>query len=153
MAELRGLNHAFAEHIALNRALGIAFVELVDSEAVMQLPWDERFIGDPSTGALHGGVITVLMDSTCGAAAFMGLERPDAIATLDLRIDYMKPSSRGLPVICRARCYKRTRSVAFVRAFAFQDDESDPIAAATGTFMIGTHIPPNTPSMASGMKP
>lgn len=143
VAELAGLNHAFAQHIALNNAMGLEFVDLGDGEATMRLPWDERFIGDPSTGALHGGAISVLMDSTSGAAAFMGLRRPDAIATLDLRIDYMKPTTRGLAVICRAHCYKLTRSVAFVRGFAYHSDIDDPIAAATATFMIGTHIPVN----------
>jgi uncharacterized protein (TIGR00369 family) len=139
--ELAGLNRVFAQHIALNKAVGLEFVELGDRWALMWLPWEDRFVGDPSTGALHGGVITILMDSACGAAAFMGLPKVDAIATLDLRIDYMKPSTRGEGVHCRAECYKLTRSVAFVRAFAYHADPDDVIAAATATVMIGTHIP------------
>ncbi len=139
--ELLELNLAFSKLVALNNAMGLEIDDLGDGEATMRMPWDDRFIGDPSTGALHGGAITVLMDSACGAAAFMGLERVDAIATLDLRIDYMKPATRGQPVTCRARCYKRTRNVAFVRGYAYHADPEDLIAAATATFMIGTHIP------------
>ena len=59
-------------------------------------------------------------------------------ATLDLRIDYAKPAASGQPVIAEAECYRITRSVAFTRAIAHQGDLKDPIAAAAGTFMLGT---------------
>jgi acyl-coenzyme A thioesterase PaaI-like protein len=61
-----------------------------------------------------------------------------AIATLDLRIDYMKPATPHREVRARAHCYKMTRHVAFVRGVAFHDDEADPIATSAGTFMLGT---------------
>jgi acyl-coenzyme A thioesterase PaaI-like protein len=64
----------------------------------------------------------------------IGLPRP--IATLDLRIDYLKPATPPKDVVCKAECFKATTNVAFVRAMAFHDDESDPIAAAAGSFMI-----------------
>ena len=60
------------------------------------------------------------------------------IATLDLRIDYLHAADPGRAVLCRARCYKLTRNVAFTRAVAYHDKEDDPIAAAAGTFMLGT---------------
>ena len=40
--------------------------------------------------------------------------------------------------IAEAECYSITRSVAFTRAFAHHGDAKDPIAAAAGTFMLGT---------------
>ena len=143
VAELVALNEVFAQHIALNQAMGLETVEFGDGFAILRMPWDERFVGDPTTGAMHGGAITVLMDSACGAAAFLGLPRPAAIATLDLRIDSLRSTTRGQALVCRAECYKCTRSVAFIRASAYQDDPDDPVAAATATFMIGTHIPVN----------
>jgi acyl-coenzyme A thioesterase PaaI-like protein len=60
------------------------------------------------------------------------------IATLDLRIDYLRPAEAGRAVRCRASCYKQTRNVAFTRAVAFHDDPGDPIAHSVGTFMIST---------------
>ena len=60
------------------------------------------------------------------------------IATLDLRIDYLKPATPGRDVVARAHCYKLTRDIAFVRGVAFHDDEADPIATSAGTFMLGT---------------
>jgi uncharacterized protein (TIGR00369 family) len=88
---------------------------------------------------MAGGVITTLLDHVCGlAASSLGMDPGSAVqpgvATLDLRIDYMRPAEPGREIIARAHCYKTTRSVAFVRATAFETDETDPVATAQGAF-------------------
>jgi uncharacterized protein (TIGR00369 family) len=101
------------------------------------LPYDERFVGNPETGVLHGGVITALMDATCGIAVYIKLLQPIPVATLDLRIDYLKPATPKHDVIARAECVKVTQNVAFVRCEAFHEGAAqEAIALATGTFMI-----------------
>jgi len=89
---------------------------------------------------LHGGVITSMMDACCGAAVFQALSEPLPIATLDLRIDYLKPATPREAVYAQAHCYKVTRNVAFVRGVAYHDSEDDPIASAAGTFMLSTSL-------------
>jgi uncharacterized protein (TIGR00369 family) len=134
--KLTRLDQGFTGAIPHNRALGMSFVDFADGEAVLRLPYSDKLVGNPETGVLHGGAITSLLDAASGAAVFLKLASPTPIATLDLRIDYLKMGSPGRDVICRARCYKVTRSIAFTRAIAYHDDESDPIAAATGSFML-----------------
>jgi uncharacterized protein (TIGR00369 family) len=129
---------AFAEAVPHNKALGIEIVEIARGFARYRLPYDERLIGNPETGVLHGGAITALLDACCGSAVFNGLPTPQPIATLDLRIDYLGPAEPKVDVLARADCYKVTRNVAFVRAIAYQGDESSPIASAAGSFMVGT---------------
>lgn len=137
-ARLRELGQQFMRIVPHNLALGLELVDVGDARAELRLPYDEKLIGNPETGVLHGGAISAVMDACCGAAVFQALSRPMAIATLDLRIDYLKPATPGRDVIARAHCYKVTRHVGFARGLAFHDDESDPIAFCVATFMLGT---------------
>jgi len=134
---LRRLNLHFQEYIELNKAMAIECVSLDRGQAQMRMPYSEALVGNPQTGVLHGGAITTLLDSACGSAAFMSLDEPTTISTLDLRIDYLRPATPGRAVIAAAHCYRRTRSVAFLRCSAWHD-EGDPIATGQATFMIST---------------
>jgi uncharacterized protein (TIGR00369 family) len=131
---LRGLT----EGIPHNKALGIEALELAKGTSLFVLRYDAKLVGNPDTGTLHGGAITALLDGASGAAVFAALNEWQPIATLDLRIDYLRAADAGRDVSCRAHCYKVTKNVAFTRAVAYVDDEADPIATSAGTFMLGT---------------
>ena len=128
----------FTEGIPHNKALGMELLELERGEAKFRLPYDAKLVGNPDTGVLHGGAITALLDAASGASLFAALTDWVPIATLDLRIDYMKPATPGKDLLARAECYKVTRNVAFVRGVAYHDDPADPIATSTATFMLST---------------
>ena len=128
----------FSDTIPHNKALGLKVVAVARGLASMQLDWREELVGNPETRVLAGGPLTAMLDGCCGMAVATMLKEPMPFATLDLRIDYAKPAVPGMPVIAEAECYRMTRSVAFTRAFAHQGDPKDPVAAAAGTFMLGT---------------
>ena len=62
-----------------------------------------------------------------------------AIATLDLRIDYLRAAEPGRDLIGEAHCYKLTTHVAFVRATAWEREPDDPFASCLSTFMVGAN--------------
>ncbi|HEX4416780.1 MAG TPA: PaaI family thioesterase [Kofleriaceae bacterium] len=128
----------FSRSVPHNEALGIRLIALTDTEVIHELPYDAKLVGNPDSGTLHGGAITALLDGSSGVAVFNALAELVPIATLDLRIDYLKPAEPGKSVISKATCYKVTRNVAFTRAVAYQDDPEDAIAHAVGTFMLST---------------
>ncbi len=125
-------------------ALGIRF-EAMDGQAlIICVPYAEHLVGDPDTGVIHGGVITAAMDNASGWSIRVRDDHdPEmSMATLDLRIDYMKPATPGEDLMIRAECYKQTQNIAFVRAVAYHDSVDDPVATSTAAFMKGT---PNAP--------
>ncbi|MBO6868647.1 MAG: PaaI family thioesterase [Pseudomonadota bacterium] len=126
----------FIEAIPHSRALGMKVEEIGDGFARITMPYDERLIGDPKTGVIHGGAVSALMD-TCGGACVMSHpEAPGGTATIDLRIDYMRGATPGQTIVAEARCTHITRNVAFVRATAMDDDRENPVATATGAFTV-----------------
>jgi len=120
-------------------ALGMTIVEAKAREAWITLPYDKKLIGNVETGVIHGGVITAMLDNACGAAVQLALTERMSIATLDLRIDYMKPATPGEALMGHAHCYKVTKNIAFVRGTAYHTDEDDPIATCVGTFMLAAN--------------
>lgn len=124
----------FTTNLPHSAALNMQVLKVGDGETVISMPYDTRFVGDPETGVIHGGAVSALMDTCCGAAVMSHPDMGGLTATLDLRIDYMRPAQPGETIVARAHCYHVTRSVAFVRATAFDDDADRPVAAATGAF-------------------
>ena len=130
------LARALVEALPHARALGMELVEASPGVVEIAMPWNPDFVGDPRTGVLHGGVISALMDTCCGAAVLTHPGRPATTATIDIRIDYLRSATSGQRVRTRAECFHMTRSVAFVRAVA-RDEGDAPVATATGSFTVG----------------
>ncbi|MDG1530220.1 MAG: PaaI family thioesterase [Paracoccaceae bacterium] len=124
----------FFDAIPYCRTLNMRLDEIGAGQAEMSMPYDERLIGDPATGVISGGVVSALMDSCGGAAVISHPDNTSATATIDLRIDYMRSATPGQRIRAKASCFHVTRSVAFVRAQAFDDDETIPVATAAGAF-------------------
>lgn len=136
-AAIERMKQGFVDLVPHNLALGMQLQDFGrDGQAWLRLPYAQKLVGNPATGVLHGGAITSLLDACCGAAVFFAMMPPRPIATLDLRIDYLRPATPGMDVVAHGQTIKVTRHVAFVRATAYHDDPDDPIAVATGSFML-----------------
>ena len=89
------------ETIPYNRFLGVRCLHLVPGECVLEVPWRDELIGDPGRPAVHGGVISMMLDTAGGAAVFSRFDSPaDRCSTVDLRVDYLRPGPKDA-----LRCY------------------------------------------------
>jgi uncharacterized protein (TIGR00369 family) len=132
------LSKLFASMSPHMRQLGFEITSIQGGLCLAQLPYAEDLVGDPETGVVHGGVVTSLLDSAGGAAVLSAVGEPLPLATLDLRIDYLRPSKPGHAVRAKVECYKHTYNIAFTRGVAFDADEADPIASMAATYMLRT---------------
>ena len=117
-------------------ALGITYRDHGEDWAELALPHDPRQVGDAASGVLASGPILSLMDMATSMAVWLKRGGFVPQATLDLRIDYLRPATPGRTVIGRGECYRVTRSISFVRGQAHDGNPDDPIAHVAGTFMV-----------------
>lgn len=136
MADKTALARQFIEALPHAVLLGMEPKDMRDGTAVIRMPYKQELIGDPVTGVVHGGAVSALMDTSCGAAVMSHPDISGGTATIDLRIDYMRAATPGQTVTATATCYHVTRSVAFVRAVAVDEDVDNPVATATGAFTV-----------------
>ena len=129
---------AIVEATPYMRAIGATYVGKSADGVTLKVPYREDLVGDPQTRVIASGVVTALLDNGCGMAVWERLNEFKPIATLDLRIDYMRPAQPGRDLLVTAACYKLTRSIGFVRGFAYDASPDDPVAAAQAAFVVSS---------------
>jgi uncharacterized protein (TIGR00369 family) len=115
--------------------LGIVFHARGNKWAELALPYDAALVGDPASVMIGPDAIITLMDMATSFAVWIKRGGFVPHATLDLRVDYLRPARPDQTVIGRGECYRLTRSIAFVRGQAHDGDPADPIAHVAGTYL------------------
>ena len=141
-AILKSLSQFIEQGIPFNRFMGLLVERIAHGEAVIRIPWRDEFIGDPFRPALHGGVVSTLIDVTGGAACFAALTSyKDRVSTVDLRVDYLRPVTK-LDLICLAKVVRMGNRVASVQmvvhAGELPDGASADATPAEGSEPIAT---------------
>jgi uncharacterized protein (TIGR00369 family) len=127
---------AFASQVGHGGALGILYVGHGPDWVELGLDYSGKLVGVRETGVLASGPIISLMDMATSMAIWVKLGRFRPQATLDMRVDYLRPAEPGRRIVGRGECYRVTKSVGFVRGLAHDGDAADPVAHVTGTFMF-----------------
>lgn len=130
--------HAFLNGIPYTQASGMKLHSLGEGRASLILPARPEWTGDAVHQLIHPGCASVLADTTCGLAVGTALDKVEPFATLDLRMDYLRPGVSGADLICEAHSHRVTRSVVFVRGEVFQTGLDDPVALVSAAFMRAT---------------
>lgn len=137
-ADLRGILQQLVSAPPHPAALGFRLDVIDDDGVTLAVPWRADLVGGSGSGVLAGGVVSSLLDHACGMAVWVALDTFQPIATLDMRIDYLRAAQPGCDVFARARTFRLTRSIAFVRGIAHDGDSDDPVAAVQAAFMLNS---------------
>ena len=127
---------SFVSRVGHGGALGIDYRDHGEDWVELGLPYDQRLVGMPESGIIASGPIISLMDMATSLAIWVRLGRFRHQATLDLRVDYLRPAVPGRTLVGRGECYGITKSVGFVRGTAHDGDAARPVAHVGGTFMF-----------------
>ncbi len=125
----------FMEELSpFNRLLGIRGEQLEPGRAVLRLPVRPEFVGDPRRPALHGGVVSALIDTAGGAAAWSALAKAESVSTVDLCVDFLEPAGLDAPLVAVAELIRKGNRVCHVRVAVTQGDKR--VAEGRGVYSI-----------------
>jgi uncharacterized protein (TIGR00369 family) len=108
------------QHVPFNRYLGLRGESIGKGRAVLVLPVRPEFVGDPRRPALHGGVLSTLIDTAGGLAAWSMLGAGETVSTVDLRVDYLEPAGLGHPLRAEAELVRKGNRVCHVKVAVTQ---------------------------------
>lgn len=126
---------AMFQSVPHGRALGMHVTRCDDEGVEAVLPYQAAIIGDPTLEHIHPGPLTVLIDQVSGAAACLATRPPSLVATLDLRLDFLRPTRPGREIRAYASAYRVTRQIVFVHCVAHDGDPDRPVAIGSSSFM------------------
>jgi uncharacterized protein (TIGR00369 family) len=129
------LMRVMEEHVPFNRALGMRGESITSGACVLVLPVREDFVGDPRRPALHGGVISTLIDTAGGLAAWSALPAGESVSTVDLRVDYLEPAGLGADLRAAAELVRKGNRVCHVRVAVTQGE----VLVAEGRAVYNIH--------------
>jgi uncharacterized protein (TIGR00369 family) len=130
----RDLLKIMEEHVPFNQLLGIKGEAVEPGRAVLVLPVRPEFVGDSRRPALHGGVLSTLIDTAGGVAAWSVLPPGESVSTVDLRVDFLEPADLTGPLRAEAVLVRKGNRVCHVRVQLTQGERL--VAEGTGVFNI-----------------
>ena len=108
------------EQVPFNRLLGIQGESATAGACVLVLPVRPEFVGDFRRPALHGGVVSALIDTAGGVAAWSTLGADESVSTVDLTVDFLEPAGLAAPLRAAGQLVRKGNRVCHVRVAVTQ---------------------------------
>lgn len=122
------------EGIPIHKFLGIELLEIKKGYVKVKVPFREEVVGDIRLKRWHGGIIATIMDSVGGIAGGTHLSSfEDKIATIDLRVDYLK-GAEASAIIVEGEIVRLGNRILVTRMKAFQEDSKILLAEGKGVY-------------------
>ncbi|NOZ35197.1 MAG: PaaI family thioesterase [Chlorobi bacterium] len=125
------------QKIPMAKFIGVKVLEIEEGYVKLLFPYREEFIGDPRSKRLHGGYTATAVDLAGGVAAMTYMtSQDDDVATIDMRIDYVRPGKAKAIIAEGQVLSKRRRSVVTEMKIFHPDEEDKIIVFGRGVFSI-----------------
>ena len=122
------------DRVPFFRFLGISILETGESHLLAEMPFEERFIGNPILDTYHGGIIASFME-TIASLCVLDDVNAAPVKPINLAVDYLRPGFAGT-LTTRATISRKGRRMASVETLAWLEDESKPVAKGLFHFLL-----------------
>ena len=123
------------EIVPFNRLLGLRGESVSEGRCVLRLPVRAELVGDPRRPAIHGGVISSLIDTAGGVAAWSALGEDETVSTVDLSVDFLEAAGLDGDLRASAELLRKGNRVCHVRVSVTQGE----VLVAEGRGVYNVH--------------
>jgi len=125
------------KYVELNhfgRLIGMTFEILEPGKVNYHLTINTNHLATPL--AVHGGCTATLLDATMGVGALsLVFEQQKAVATLEMKVSFLKPVLLNDVLIAKSLVVKQGRELIFMEAEVF-NSKNQLVAKSSGTFTV-----------------
>lgn len=114
--------------------IGASITGVEPGEVTIELPFRSDLA--QQHGFIHGGVVTMIVDTACGYAALTRMSASAAVLTAEYKINFLSPAE-GEKLIARGRVLKpgRALTVCYGDVHAVKDGQEKLVATMLATMM------------------
>lgn len=122
------------EQIPIHKFLGVKLVEIRRGYAKVSVPFQETVLGDIIRRRWHGGILATIMDSVGGLAGMTHLTSfEDKMATIDLRVDYLK-GAEAKDIIVEGEIVRLGNRILVTSMKVWNETETELLAEGKGVY-------------------
>ena len=117
------IKRVIEKDIPVHKFLGLKLLVIEKGFVKVSVPFRDEVVGDIRKNRWHGGIIATIMDSVGGIAGGTHFKSfDDKLATIDLRIDYLK-GAEASSIIVEGKIVRLGNRILVTKMKAFQNDE------------------------------
>lgn len=116
------------------KTVGASLTGVAPGEVVIEFPFDSKLT--QQHGFIHAGIVSTVLDSACGYAAFSLMPADAAVLTIEYKVNLLSPA-RGERFEAIGQVKKPGRNITVTEGeiYAHQGDSKKLVASMVGTMM------------------
>ena len=132
----------FTSEHPVTKTLDVEFLGVADGVLSVSFIAPASMVSDTQSGLVHSGLTTLILDTVMGGVVMGEMDPVQPIATTGLTVQHLRRPLAGEKLLCRAKVEGMHADVAHVTGRLVTEDDGELLAAATGSFMMGTRSKP-----------
>ncbi|MBV1909893.1 MAG: PaaI family thioesterase [Kangiellaceae bacterium] len=127
------VTNSFQEQ-AVMKTVNASIVSVVPGETILEFPFQPSLT--QQNGFIHAGIVSTVLDSACGYAAFSLMSEGAAVLSIEFKVNLLSPAKGDkFKAIGRVKKAGRNITVTEGELFSYTDGKEKLVATMTATMM------------------